>query len=66
MKFCAKVVVFRGIAYEEGAEAIWCICWWGASPQIAGKGELASGPTNTAKSFGGNLEMLQLRGWGRV
>ena len=32
----------------------------GASPQIAGKGELASGPTNTAKSFGGNW--LQLRG----
>ena len=46
MKFCAKVVVFRGIAYEEGAEAIWCICWWGASPQIAGKGELAVEQSN--------------------
>ena len=59
MKFCAKVVVFRGIAYEEGAEAIWCICWWGASPQIAGKGELAE-ETNKhggAKSFGGNSRL---------
>ena len=31
---------------REGAEAIWCICWWGASPQIAGKGELAVEQSN--------------------
>ena len=47
------------ITYEEGSEAIWCICWRGASPQIAGKGELAE-ETNKhggAKSFGGNSRL---------
>ena len=47
------------ITYEEGSEAIWCIWWRGASPQIAGKGELAE-ETNKhggAKSFGGNSRL---------